>query len=92
MQYKQSIRDSQIAWARSKGISIDHRGSVFELEDNLWKPLSAHARAAYQRGAGSELGGHMKALHASSALVVNFFDYLDREAQGPSSVGPRNRC
>ena len=80
MQAEQSIRDAQIAWARSQGLSIDDKGYVDDVEDNLWKPLSAHARAAFERGAGSELESHMKALHSSSALVANFFDYwTDRD-------------
>ena len=57
--------------------------SVDEVDANLWKPLSAHARAAYEKGAGSELKGHMKALHASSALVVNFFDYRTERPKAP---------
>ena len=83
MQHERSIKDSQIAWATTQGISRDHRGYVHELEDNLWQPLSAHARAAYERGAGSELEGHMKALHSSSALVVNFFDYWTDRPKAP---------
>ena len=46
-----------------------------EIEANLWKPLTDRARRGFERGAGSELRKHMKALHSSSALVVNFFDY-----------------
>ena len=80
MQAEQSIRDGQMSWARSKCLSFDSRGYVYEVEANLWKPLSAHARAAFERGAGSELESHMKALHSSSALVANFFDYwTDRD-------------
>ena len=83
MQAEQSIRDGQMAWARSKGLSFDSRGYVYEVEANLWKPLSAHARAAFERGAGSELESHMKALHSSSALVGNFFDYWTDRNKAP---------
>ena len=83
MQAEQSIRDLQMAWARSKGLSFDSRGYVYEVEDNFWKPLSARARTGYERGAGSELKGHMKALHSSSALVVNFFDYWTERPKAP---------
>ena len=72
-----------MAWARSKGLSFDSRGYVYEVEDNFWKPLSAHARAAFERGAGSELESHMKALHSSSALVANFFDYWTDRNKAP---------
>ena len=83
MQAEQSIRDAQMAWARSQGLSIDDKGYVGDVEANLWKPLSAHARAAYERGAGSELESHMKALHSSSALVANFFDYWTDRQKAP---------
>ena len=38
---------------------------------------------AMKRGAGSELKGHMKALHSSSALVANFFDYWTDRPKAP---------
>ena len=58
-----------------KSIPFNSRGYVRDVEANLWKPLSARARRGFERGSGSELSGHMKALHSSSALVANFFDY-----------------
>ena len=70
-----TTKDAQKAWAKSSEISFDSRGYVRDVEDNLWKPLSDRARNAFENGAGSELEGHMKALHSSSALAVNFFDY-----------------
>ena len=75
MNAEQDIKDAQKAWAESSGISFDSKGYVSDVEDNLRKPLSDRARNAFERGAGSELEGHMKALHSSSALAVNFFDY-----------------
>ena len=75
MHADQEIRRAQKDWAKSKGIPFDSRGYVQDGETNLWKPLSAHARRGFAEGAGSELSGHMKALHSSSALVANFFDY-----------------
>ena len=83
MHAEQDIRDVQVAWAKSQGLSIDDKGYVDHVDANLWNPLSAHARAAYEKGAGSELRGHMKALHASSALVVNFFDYWTDKPKAP---------
>ena len=79
----QEIKTAQIAWANSNDIPVDSRGYVHVLESNLWKPLSAHAREGFERGAGSELTGHMKALHASSALVANFFDYWTERDTAP---------
>ena len=69
------IKDAQKAWAKSKGISFDSCGYVHDVEVNLWKPLSCRARNAFERGAGSEPKKHMRALHSSSALAANFFDY-----------------
>ncbi len=71
----EEIRLLQKAWAKSKGLSFDSRGYVPDVETNLRRPLSGRARQAFGKGAGSELAGHMKALHSSSALVANFFDY-----------------
>ena len=80
MDAEREIRNAQQGWARSKGIPFYSRGYVWDVEDNLWQPLSPRARQGFERGAGSELSGHMLALHSSSALAVNFFDYwTDRD-------------
>ena len=91
--YKE-IRQAQKDWARSKGIPFDSRGYVWNVEANLREPLSVHARQGFEKGAGSELNGHMRALHSSSVLVANFFDYwTERDkipllsALGMDSVG-----
>ena len=80
MNAEQEIRDTQQNWATLRGIPFDSRGYVPEVEANLWQPLSSRARQGFEKGAGSELSGHMRALHSSSALAVNFFDYwTDRD-------------
>ncbi len=71
----EEIRQAQKAWARSKDIAFDSRGYVESVEDNLWKPLTPRARRAFEAGAGKELSGRMRALHSSSALTANLFDY-----------------
>ena len=68
------IKKAQKAWAESNGLSFK-KGYVYDVEANFRQPLSACARNAFGRGAGSELKGKMKALHSSSALAANFFDY-----------------
>ena len=83
MNAEQEIRNAQQDWARSRGIPFNPSGYVREVEHNLWRPLSTRARQAFERGAGSELSGHMRALHSSSALVVNFFDYWACRDKGP---------
>ena len=75
MNPKQKIVEDQKAWAKSKGLSFDPKGYARDAETNLRRPLSACALRGFNNGAGSELAGHMKALHSSSALVANFFDY-----------------
>ncbi len=83
MDAEQEIKSEQQNWARSRKIKFDSRGYVGQVEDNLWKPLSTRARQNFERGAGSELSGHMRALHSSSALAANFFDYWTSRAMTP---------
>jgi hypothetical protein len=83
MNPNQKIRLLQKAWAESRGLSVDPKGYVPDVGDNLRRPLSTRARQGFGRGAGSELSGHMKALHSSSALVVNFFDYWTERDSAP---------
>ena len=75
------IIDAQKTWAESRGISFDSKGYVGAVEENLLgKSLSPSARKTFEEGAGSELDNHMRALHSSSALAANFFDYwTDRD-------------
>ena len=75
MNPEQKTKELQKAWAKSKGIWFDPKGYVRDAGTNLRRPLSACALKGFNRGAGSELAGHMKALHSSSALAANFFDY-----------------
>ena len=65
MDAEQEIRNAQQNWARSRGIPFYSRGYVRDVEANLWQPLSTRARQGFERGAGSELSGHMRALHSS---------------------------
>ena len=83
MDAEKSIRDAQKAWAESNGISFCSEGYVCNVEANLWKSLSDRARDAFERGAGSELSCHMRALHSSSALAANFFDYWTDKDKAP---------
>lgn len=71
----QFIYTRQRFWALRHGIPFDNQTYVAELNDNLFLPLSPGAIQDFQGGAGGELEGNMYALHSSSALVVNVFDY-----------------
>ena len=75
MNAEQDIRNAQQDWARSMEIPFDSSGYVRDVGANLRQPLSTPAQQGFERGAGSELSGHMRALHSSSALAVNVFDY-----------------
>ncbi len=80
---EQEVKLAQQAWARSRGIPFDSRGYVHDVESNLRRPLSPRARDGFRGGSGRELDGDMKALHSSSALAANFFDYWTDIAKAP---------
>ena len=65
----------QRAWATLEARAVDPKGYLDSVEANLWRSLSDFSRAAFEKGSGSELKHKMRALHSSSALAVNFFDY-----------------
>ena len=69
-----AIQEEQKSWAMANGIPFDSRGYIPDVDLNLRTPLSAAAREAFEKGAGPELSGRMRALHSSSALAANFFD------------------
>jgi hypothetical protein len=76
------IVDSQLEWARCENITLEGRYTM-RVEDNIFGgKLNHETKKEYERGKGHELEGkraHMKALHSSSALVVNVFDYWRRQ-------------
>ncbi len=75
----------QIEWARNHGIAligskIDQGRPLYttKLEENLFEPLSSSTQDYIESGDGGELTGYpakMQALHSSSALGVNIFQY-----------------
>jgi len=76
----QLISKQQQQWAQECGIEFDNDGYTLNLSDNLYKPLISDAEVEFGLGKGGELGnstkrGKMQALHSSSALVVNVFQY-----------------
>jgi len=74
------LRQQQF-WAANHNIEVDSSGCYTKaLDANLFQPMHSDTLADFQRGSGDELGengrrGKMQALHSSSALAVNFFDY-----------------
>jgi len=79
------ILSKQIQWARNNGIDMigskRNRGYpayTQNLYDNLFEPLSDDIKSSFQKGDGGELAGNpskMQAVHSSSALGVNIFQY-----------------
>ncbi len=83
------IKSKQQSWARRKGFellggTIPNRGEknyLHNLNDNLFEHLSKESLSCYNSGDGSETKdtrtrlAKMKALHSSSAIVVNVFQY-----------------
>lgn len=76
----ESICNQQKSWACRRGIRFDNDGYTLSLYHNLFLPLLPEVRREFEAGKGDELGGvgmrgKMQALHSSSALVVNIFQY-----------------
>lgn len=80
------------------GLNPDAQGYLSNYELNLFKPLNDRSKRAFENGSGSELEdgprspAKMKALHSSSALAVNFFDYWVGQDTAPllSAMGIAN--
>lgn len=90
------IKEKQIQWARNRGINLigseDERGEAAytsELKENLLDPLLDSVKKDFRRGNGNEINDHppkqakMKAVHSSSALSVNVFQYWEKIYQVP---------
>lgn len=83
MSGKEYIKLKQKMWAKKNNISLLQapEGYVENLNDNLFEPLLVDVKNAFDNGNGGELKSignrppKMKALHSSSAIGVNFFQY-----------------
>jgi hypothetical protein len=83
----QYILAKQTEWARNRGLDLigseENRGRpsyTTKLDYNLFQPLLPQVRASFSAGDGGELEssglpGKMQAIHSSSALGVNVFQY-----------------
>lgn len=83
------IKSKQRSWAKRKGFelfggTIPNRGEknyLNNLSDNLFEDLTEESIKCYRSGDGNETKdsktrlAKMKALHSSSAIVVNLFQY-----------------
>lgn len=83
----QYILAKQTEWAKNRGLDLigskKTRGRAsytIDLDSNLFSPLLPEIRTSFATGDGNELGtinqpGKMQAIHSSSALGVNIFQY-----------------
>ena len=100
----QYILARQIAWAKNRDLSLVAskitRGQVAytaTLEENLFEPLLPEVRTAFESGDGGELGSpgwpaKMQAVHSSSALAVNVFQYWLIKGQVPVIAAACGLC
>jgi len=81
------IREQQRRWAESCGLVLDRSGYTAQPGENLpW--LTAKTEQEFRAGDGYEFGrngkpGKITALHSSSALAVNVFDYWRERDPAP---------
>lgn len=96
MRQYEYILSKQIQWALNHGIPLvgsrGRRGRsayTAELEKNLFEPMEPSVRASFLDGDGNEIIGSqdspakMQAVHSSSALSVNVFQYWQKIDQVP---------
>lgn len=87
-----TIKSRQQAWARLNNCSFDPDGYCTDANANLFGGvLSSAARSEFGKGGGAELGidgarGKFQALHSSSALACNWFDYWRDREHAPLST------
>jgi hypothetical protein len=85
------ITAKQIQWALNRGIPLvgskgDKGRPAYtpELNQNLFESLSLDTRKSFEQGDGGEISGNpakMQAVHSSSALGVNVFQYWQNIGQ-----------
>jgi hypothetical protein len=73
------VESAQRLWASQAGLSVDDRGYLPDVSQNLFCGLSDEVRAAFDKADGAELKDHkgrpakMRSVISSSALAVNVF-------------------
>lgn len=100
----QYILARQTEWAKNQGFDLIgskiNRGRptyTTNLDFNLFQPLLPEVRRAFEQGDGSELGspglpGKMQAVHSSSALGVNVFQYWNSTSSVPIIAAACGLC
>lgn len=85
------ITSKQTQWALNRGIRLigskvtrGRPARTLDLDKNLFEPLNLDVRKSFEQGDGNEISGNpskMQAVHSSSALGVNVFQYWQRIEQ-----------
>lgn len=91
------IISKQVQWAFNHGIDLigseGNRGApayTQELSQNLFEPLLLSVEQSFREGNGGEIEGSldkpakMQAVHSSSALGVNVFQYWEKNHKAPA--------
>jgi hypothetical protein len=96
------ILSKQVLWARNNKIALigskgKHGRPVYttKLKDNLFEPLTSEVKKDFDSGDGGELIGNppkMSALHSSSAIGVNIFQYWLKVKQVPKIAAACGFC
>lgn len=77
------ILDQQRSWAQRFQIDLNDKGYTIQLNDNLFQPLSKQTVSDFESGKGNEIETKkIQALHSSSALVCNVFEYWRPNCDG----------
>lgn len=100
----QYIVSKQTEWANNREIKLvgskitrGRQCYTIDLDGNLFQPLLPDVRQAFQNGDGGELGnsgmpGKMRAVHSSSALGVNIFQYWKSISNVPAIATACGLC
>lgn len=99
------ILAKQVQWALNRGIDLigskGRRGRLAytsEVNQNLFEPLMHDVRECFEKGDGGEISGSqdspakMQAVHSSSALGVNIFQYWQKIDQVPLIAAACDFC
>lgn len=99
------ILEKQVNWALNSGLELigskrdRGRPAYFkELARNLFQPLDTQTRQSFEAGDGKEISStvespaKMQAVHSSSALGVNIFQYWNKIQQVPAIAASCGFC
>lgn len=99
------ILSKQTQWALNRDIPLTGSKGVrgtpaytMKLDQNLFEPLEPEVRVSFQKGDGNEISGtvkspaKMQAVHSSSALSVNLFQYWLKIRQLPAIAAACGFC